>query len=188
MVEAAIVVPLLLFLTFGAIEYGLAFRDSASVAASTRTGARTASALPAADCTPSNCGTVNSESFWDGARIAVNDSLKDLTHSVPIELVIFKADPTTGKPFGGLTYDTCNDCYRYNWSAVSKAFPSTTANASGGYWTPAEQKADICAGKSDAIGVYVKAQHSFLTNLFGTSTTYDHATVMRLEPAGSDLC
>jgi hypothetical protein len=186
-VEAAIIVPLLILLTFGAIEYGLAFRDSASVAASTRSGARIASAEPATDCTPALCNTANSDGFWDAARNGVNLALKDLTHSTPLELVIFKADPTTGKPINGLTYDTCQYCYIYKtWDAVNKQF--TTTSSANIPWTAAQQKADICAGTTDAIGVYVKAQQSFITGLFGKGTTYDHVTVMRLEPAGSDLC
>jgi hypothetical protein len=187
-VEAAIVVPLLIMLTFGAIEYGLAFRDSASIAAATRSGARIASAMPAANCTPALCGTVNSDGFWDASRNGVNLALKDLTHSVPIELIIFQADPTTGKPIGNTSYEACTNCYIYQWNAATKAFNSTTTNNASSYWTAAEQKTDICAGTTDAIGVYIKAKHSFLTGLFGTATTYDHVTVMRLEPAGSDLC
>jgi hypothetical protein len=187
-VEAAIIVPLLVMLTFGCIEFGLAFRDSASIAASTRSGARIASADPGVDCTPALCGTPNSDGFWDAARNGVNDALKDLTHSVPLELIVFKADPTTGKPWGGVTYDNCSYCYVYShWSASSKSF-SYVADTGHSAWTGAQQKTDVCAGTVDAIGIYVKAKHSFLTGLFGTSTTYDHVTVMRLEPAGSNLC
>jgi hypothetical protein len=187
-VEAAIIVPILVMLAFGCIEYGLAFRDSSSVAAATRSAARIASADPGVDCTPNLCNTANSDGFWDAGRNGVNLALKDLTRAVPQELVIFKADPTTGQPWGGATYDTCTYCYVYSsWSAASKSF-SNVPDLGHTPWTAAQQKADVCAGTVDAIGVYVKAKSPFITGLFGSGKTYDHVTVMRLEPAGTDLC
>ena len=49
LVEAAILIPLVVGLTFGAIEYGFAFNEQGTVRASTRTAARAASAVPLAD-------------------------------------------------------------------------------------------------------------------------------------------
>jgi hypothetical protein len=133
------------------------------------------------------------DGFQDAARKAVSDSLKDLTKAVPLELVIFKADPTTGQPVNGLTYDTCTQCYRYPWNSNTKQFgpsvfaPVNTPWAAGPATTVGTQLYDACNGITDAIGVYVKAQQPFITGLWGTKT-YDHVTVMRLEPVGSDSC
>ncbi len=181
--EAVIILPLLIILTFGAIEYGLAFRDSASVAAATRSGARTASAMPGA-ATPAGSSIPG---FADSTRTAVNSALGDLTHSTPVTLVIYQADPNTGNPVSG-TLSACGNCFVYTWNTSSKAFPATTSNGAGSYWTTAAQTADICAGRTDAIGVYVKAHQNFITGLFGSGADYSHKTVMQLEPAGSDLC
>jgi hypothetical protein len=172
-VEAAIIVPLLIMLTFGAIEYGLAFRDSAAVASSTRAGARIASAM------------TGQASFADNAKLSVSDSLKDLTHTDPQSLVIFKAD-ANGNPLGG-SYTGCSDCYQYTWNASTKTWTGPT-NGSASWWTSDEQKADACAGALPSIGVYVKAKHKFITALFGASTTFDHKTIMRLEPISTDQC
>lgn len=174
-VEAAIILPLLMMLTFGTIEFGLAFRDSASIASATRSGARIGSAMPA------------QVGFQDRARMSVNDALKDLTHSTPLKLVIFKADPNTGMPVSG-TYTSCDYCYRYSWDNAAKAFPAITDAGSGIPWTADDQKADLCAGTTDAIGVYVQARHDFITGLFGSFATYDHKTVMLLEPIDPQLC
>jgi len=192
-VEAAIIIPLLILLTFGAIEFGLAFRDSASVAASTRAGARIAAAMPGASSNPTATPPV--VGFQDAARNAVSDALKDLTKAVPLELVVYKADPTTGLPIGQTgspNYDNCTQCYRYLWNSSTKSFgPGTTGgNApwlAGPASTSGSQLADACNGVTDAIGVYVRANQPFITGLWGTKT-YDHVTIMRLEPVGSDSC
>ena len=178
--------PVIMTLTFGAIEFGLAFRDSAAVSASTRSGARMSAAMPAVGCSTLPCTTY--DGFWDAARTSVNDTLKDLTGAAPQELVIFKADPSTGKPIGGATYDACNSCYRYAWDSASKSFPSTTQNTSPSYWTADQQKTDLCAGNVDAIGVYVRVHQNFLTGVFHGGPTYDHVTVMQLEPIDPALC
>jgi Flp pilus assembly protein TadG len=169
-VEAAIIVPLLIMLTFGAIEYGLAFRDSASIASSTRAGARIASALTGDD-------TLAAE-----ASGSVKTSLTDMTNTKPQMLVIFRAN-SNGDLFGGGSYTTCTDCFRYNWVNGAWSGP-----VNPDLWTAAEQKADACNGTLPSVGVYVKAQHTFLTALFGTTKTIDHKTVMRLEPIASGQC
>jgi Flp pilus assembly protein TadG len=172
-VEAAIIVPLLIMLTFGAIEYGLAFRDSASVASSTRAGARLASALTGQD------------TFAANASAAVSDSLKDMANTKPTMLVIYRANSNGDVPGG--SYTTCDDCFQYTWNATTRTWTGPT-NASSAWWTAAEQKTDACTGTLPSVGIYVKSTHTFVTALFGTSKTVDHKTVMRLEPIGSGLC
>jgi Flp pilus assembly protein TadG len=63
MVEAAIVMPLLMLLVFGIIEWGLAFLSATSTNSAARSGARTASAL-----------TLNT-TYADQARLAVESNL-----------------------------------------------------------------------------------------------------------------
>jgi hypothetical protein len=175
-VEAAIVVPLLILLTFGAIEFGIGFRDSAAVAGSTRSGARIASAAPA------------QPAFADNARLSVSDSLKDLLHADPKFLVIYKANSATGNPNGGSASDAytgCTDCFRYSWNAGTKTWDGPL---NSDLWTVDEQKTDVCVGTLPAVGVYVKATQSFITGLFGGAKTFDHKTVMRLEPIDSSTC
>jgi hypothetical protein len=192
-VEAAIIVPLLIILTFGCIEFGLAFRDSAAVAASTRSGARIAAAMPGV--LGNQAATPPVDGFQDAARKAVSDALKDLTKAQPLEVVVFKADPTTGLPTGQSgtpNYDACTQCFIYTWNAATKSFNSTPTNPSspwvaGPSSVSGSQLYDMCNGTTDAVGVYVRAKQPFITGLWGTKT-YDHVTVMRLEPVGSDVC
>ena len=83
-VETALVALLLIFLTVGAAEYGLAMRDHLSVTGATREGARVGAAAgdePGADC-----------------RIleATAGGLQSLEADEVLEVRIFEANPVTG--------------------------------------------------------------------------------------------
>jgi hypothetical protein len=170
-VEAAIIIPLLMILTFGAIEFGIAFRDSAGISSSTRAGARIASASTGAD----------TALFYDNTKKAVSDSLTDLMTADPTQLVIYRADNNGNAPGG---FDGCTDCMRFNWDAGSK-----TWIASGGdQWTLDERTDQICHGSLESVGVYVKADQPFITGLFGATKTLSHKTAMRLEPPSTEQC
>ena len=174
-VEAAIILPLLILLTFGAIEFGIGFRDSAAVASSTRAGARIASALTA------------QPTFETNSKLSVSDSLKDLLHATPQYLVVYKAN-ANGDPNGGAVsngYAGCVDCFRYQWDGANKVWSN---NLSADTWTAAEQQVAACANTLPSVGVYVKASQGFITGLFGANKTFDHKTVMRLEPVSSGQC
>jgi len=175
-VEAAIIVPLLILLTFGAIEFGIAFRDSAAVSSSTRAGARLASASTGAD----------TDTFALNTSLAVSDSLKDLMTADPDKLIIYRANEF-GNPPGtsGGDLTTCSDCFIYDWDSGSKTWIN---QSSADTWTLEERTDDICSGGLPSVGVYVKATQPFITGLFGTTKTLTHKTAMRLEPPSTDQC
>jgi hypothetical protein len=163
-VEAAIIIPIITLLTFGAIEYGIAFRESAGVKAASRAGARTASAMP------------RNEMYLESTAKAVSSAVRDLGFSDPVEMWVYHAPTTGGKPA------TCGtQCARFTWDEVTDSFVQT----SGTPWLASEQNA--CASASDPnlpqqIGIYVKARHDFVTGLFGAGSDLTSITVMRLEP------
>lgn len=167
-VEAAIIVPLLLLLTFGTIEYGIAFRESAAVRHSTRAGSRIASAMP------------RNDGYADAAREAVSAALQGLGGATPLEVWIYKVDPASpggDGPYGA--FGGCTDCVGYAWDAGAGTF-SAAALPGSDFWSGAEQHA--CEADADLVGVYVRARHEFVTSLFGTTRTLEGRTVMRLEP------
>jgi Flp pilus assembly protein TadG len=175
-VEAAIIIPLLLILVFGAIEFGIGFRDAAAVAASTRGGARIASTLTSSDDT----------TFATNTALAVSDALKDQISSTPLELYVYHASDTTGNPVSGsLSGGACNECFYFKWNTTSKTW---TLQSGPSAWTQAARLNDACNGTLPAVGVYVKAQLKSLTGLFGASRTTDQKTAMRLEPVSVDQC
>lgn len=173
-VEAAIIIPLLLILTFGAIEFGIAFRDAAAVAASTRSGARLASTLSTAD----------DATFSNNVSLAVSDSLHDLISATPTSLVIYRADANGNVPGG--TFASCSDCWRFHWDTGTNKWVS---DGNADTWTQAERQLAVCRSAAlPSVGVYVKATQKNLTGLFGPDRTTDQKTAMRLEPPSTDQC
>jgi Flp pilus assembly protein TadG len=173
LVETAIVLPLVLLLTFGLIEFSSAYQSSSVASASVRAGARTASSealLP---------------TYATDAANATASALRTVGSDEPQVMWIYKADATTGLPSSG-GFTTCStNCISYNWVKSTRRFD--TANPGGGGWAYNTQNA--CNQSAwDSVGVYVKLKHTFLTRLFGANITLTDHAVFRLEPAPTQLC
>jgi Flp pilus assembly protein TadG len=165
-VEFALILPLLLLILFGIIEWSLAFKDTLTVASATRAGARTASAQP------------RSPTFADDTARSVSRAVAALPDNAIEALWVYKAG-ADGKPVGGGGFSSCTTCVQYSWNASTNAFVRQGATN----WDPATQNA--CAGTSDAVGVYLRANHKFLTGYFPPAVSVTDHTVMNLEPVPS---
>jgi hypothetical protein len=168
MVEAAIVMPLLMLLVFGIIEWGLAFLSATSTNSAARSGARTASAL------------TQNTSYAQQAVLAVEQNLKGaLPFATPEELWIYRVPASStddsGFPEGQTSFVCGTNCIKYTWNG-------TSFSLSSGSWPAASQVACGAATGFDAVGVYLKVRHNFVTNFFGSSKQIAEHTVMRLEP------
>lgn len=168
LVEFALILPFLLMLTFGIIEFSRAFSASATVSNASRAGARIASAEP------------RQTGFAADVATAVATALSPLPASAPQEVWVYRATPGTGLPDSGGFSTRCTTCVVYLWDASAGNFESSPVWDG---WQAEDQ--DACGGTADDIGVYVKAEHAFDTNLFLTSKTLSSKTVMRLEPVPS---
>jgi hypothetical protein len=172
LVEAAVIFPVLIFLVLGICEYALAYRNSLTVSSASRAGARTASALG------------RNATYATDSRDAVSAALAALPKARWQEVVVYHAQgpagASPGMPVSG-SFSSCTECVRFTWD------PSANSGAGGwaqsGTWNSSDQNA--CAGEADYIGVYVKAEHKYVTKLFGDSRTLQDHTVMRFEPIPS---
>ncbi len=176
MVEAAIVMPLLMLLVFGIIEWGLAFLTATSTNSAARSGARTASAL-----------TLNT-TYADQARMAVESNLSGaIPFATPLELWIYEVPYTSppGSPYpNGQTSWVCGtNCIKYTWNAATSHFD----NAQGA-WPAASMVVCGTPDTFDSVGVYLKVRHNFVTNFFGSSKIIAEHTIMRLEPQPAASC
>jgi Flp pilus assembly protein TadG len=178
LVEAAIVLPLLLLLVLGVIEFSIAYKASNTVGSSVRAGARLGSA------------EARSSTFFTDIKAAVESSLQPSGQDTPVSLWIYDAN-TSGFPNGASSM-TCNSyCTAYtNWSTASHSFTTTTAGSS--WTTGAAGTMHACATDSatDSVGVYVVMTHSTLTGIFATavgknSFTLSDKSIARLEPVPS---
>jgi hypothetical protein len=166
MVETVIIVPVIVLLVFGVIEFASAYNDSSVVADSTRSGGRIGSAQ------------AQNASFGTNIAGAVSSRLKAMPADQPKELWIYKANDK-GYPgaSGNTTFSTCTtNCMKYTWVVASKSFGYTS-----GTWSAASH--NVCTEPFDQLGVYVTVNHKFVTGLFGTTMTLKDHSVFRFEPS-----
>jgi len=166
-VEFAFILPLLLLLTFGIIEFSKMYSTASTVSNATRAGARTASAEPRVS------------GFADDTAKAVTAALSALPGNAPQELWVYHADANNkGLPDSGNFSTRCTQCVVYRWDTTLGKFVSTYSN-----WPATQQNA--CGASADEIGVWIKAQHTFNVPYFGGVKSLTSKTVMRLEPIPS---
>lgn len=177
LVEAAIVIPILMMITLGIVEYGGAYRENAAVAGASRAGARVASSLPKTDF---GCTAPCADSAVTVAA-AVSSALQSFGANAPQQLWIYKV----GVAGNTAPFTSCTSCVGYNWDSTSKSFAGPQL---GSGWTAAQQNA-CASGPPDQIGVYIKVKHTAVTTMFGGDRNLTGNTVMRLEPyVGTQPC
>jgi len=173
-VEAAIIVPLIVLLTFGAIEYGFAFNEQGTVRSATRSAARAAATQSKiADSTP---GVSNLE---NAAIAALTASVDNLINGDPQFALIYHHTGTDITTVAGCG----TDCRVYSWNGT--AF----VRSGGDEWAPSERGA--CAGRADNLAVFLQVRHDFLTGLplaGSSSRDLESTTVMALEPYPGASC
>jgi hypothetical protein len=76
------------------------------------------------------------------------------------------------------------NCTKYAWLPATKTFD--TANPQGSGWPAANQQ--VCTEPFDELGIFVKINHSFITNLFGATVALTDHAVFRLEPTSLASC
>ena len=74
---------------------------------------------------------------------------------------------------------------------VPRGFPPPRsfdiANPTGSGW-PYQTQLACDVANWDSVGVFIKLNHKYMTNLFGTSITLTDHAVFRLEPAPTEAC
>ena len=182
MVEAAMVLPVMIFILVGIIEFGMLFTSYSTSTASTRSGARLAATAYA------QAGSVTASQNTALTQIALSTSadLQVLSNGTPVGMAVYKVNPaaTDGAPVGGYPGDSMaggcsSSCVKFTWNPTTK-----TMTQGSGSWT----NADACGVTVDTIGVFVQVQHDYITGFFGTTRTVTGHTVLRLEPLPSDQC
>ena len=172
LVETAILIPVVILITFGLIEFSSAYQSSSVASAAARAGARVSSAealLP---------------TYATDAAASAATALHTVPSSEPVEMWVYKAT-ANGYPESGNFTNCTTHCIKYVWVPGTRLFD--TASPTGGGWPYTTQNA--CNQNAwDSVGVYVKLKHKFITQLFGASITLADHAVFRLEPAPTQLC
>jgi Flp pilus assembly protein TadG len=166
LVEAAIVIPLLMLLTFGAIELGIGFSQKGALESIARSGGRTGATL------------AGDAQLADKAVAAVNGALA--TTAVPElnQMYVYKINGATGVSEGpaGWGGACAGNCVRIPFNGSQ--FDMTSAS---GAWPVAAR--DACSLNADRVGIQVDGKFEFLTNLVGSGKINLIArSVHQLEP------
>ncbi len=173
LVEMAFVLPVLILLIFGSIEFGLAFKERLTISSAANSGART--------------GATMGDKADADIRIleAIEVGLYDQVDiGVIVSVEIFKADPVSGVNVGPSnlyifdgTDPTCK------WNPCPD--PDHPLFSYGGTWTPDTRDTELNPGGGglDVLGIEVIYHHTPVTNLL-TYLDRDFAerALVRLEP------
>lgn len=160
-IEAALVIPLLIVIIFGVIEFSMILRNNAVLAGASRAGARVASAEP-------RMATFTTDAANAVLQTGVAMPVGDIE-----EIWIYRAG-ADGKPIGQSGFTSCaSDCVRFTINGSSAQFAGGTYPANS---------VNACPGQMHNVGVFIKAKHTFVTQLFGANMTLtDHAST-KFEP------
>lgn len=199
-VEAALVLPVVMLLVFGMIEFSLLMRDWVSITAATRAGARIASASPGAGpgtCITGTdgvtCAPATSPALAQAAADAMQRSLTGVPPTSINYILVYQANSkgypcTTATNCDTATATTmpasCSgyaNCVKYNWSAIKGQF-----RYNSGTWASATINA--CTNEQYSLGIYLNGTHKFVTGLFGATLTMADRAVMKFEPLPLDSC
>ncbi len=176
LVEMVIVLPFLLLMVLGMLEMGLAWRDSATVNQASRQGARVAS----------NLGD-NADADLE-ALLSVMSILQGEDGTVEY-VVIYDASGSGRVPVACESASVPGSCNHYTAAELANLVTSPPTNTNlfqcGGPsvdWCPSARSTQLAS--IDHIGVYVKVNRSWVTNIFpGDGIDLSGYTVMQLEPA-----
>lgn len=174
LVETAILLPVIVGLLFGIIEFSMLYSTSAKVNDSTRAGARVGASM------------ARDPNYSTAIAQAAGSVLKEIPPDAPQEIWIFKAN-AQGYPGadGNTSFTTCaTNCIQYNWDPATRAF--NTGSPGGGGWDATSHQ--ICALPYDQVGVYVNIDHRYITQLFGNTKTLTDHSVFRFEPKAATVC
>jgi Flp pilus assembly protein TadG len=174
LVEAAIIMPVLILLAMGTIEFGMAWRDRLSVQNASRAGARAGASLATDAQTDYNI--LQSVKSGLGTK-----------HTSATKIIVYKATASDGAvPAACLSASQSGVCNVYTVADMSAA--STDFGCGAGdkdtSWCPTSRSADVTSANGpDYVGVYIAFSHGMITGSFGSGTlTIRDSAVMRLEP------
>ena len=174
--------PILILLTFGAIEYGLIYRDELRITTAARSGAR----IGVADRAASGL-SINADDDWQILQ-AVYAALGNLGTKV-VYVSIYNA-ASNGAPPPGCTgpgaASIANSCDVYGQSDFT--LTAAQLEASSKYlWPVSARRLTLDAGNSQEptyLGVEVETTHNYISGLFGSSRTILERSIFRFEPNG----
>jgi Flp pilus assembly pilin Flp len=204
-VEFALVIPVILLLSFAIIEFGFIVRDKVAITHLTRDASRTASSLPRlgnvdghqGNPPPAGQAPVGAvASFAYFASEVVEASSSGLPKNSILDFWVYLPN-RDGFPTQTANWQTDTNrtmtcavdeyCVRYRWVDGTGGNPGRFRYVSGA-WDPLS--IDACPGATgQAVGVYLRVDHrGFFTNVFNSNLTLTDRNVVKFEPLPARTC
>jgi Flp pilus assembly protein TadG len=191
LVEAVIVLPVLLLLVFGGIEFGIGFSQKGGLESVARAGARTAATL-------TNVDNANNNEIGILTLAAVNSALAQTSLPELKHLYVYRIDGDTGisdgsgenTKAGGDTGpdfgDACGgpDCFKFDVDPGNPGqFDVTTVGSHIWPRDPVKLHRNACDLHADRVGVTIQGYFNFLSGLVGSGRIeLNETAVLQLEP------
>jgi Flp pilus assembly protein TadG len=177
LIEAAVVIPLLILLAFGAAEFGFAFLDFLNVSSAAREGARVGSAVGDA---------IDADALIMGA---IAEATADLDTSTIETVWIFRAK-ANGDPVDNCVVDNSVDYYTCAGPTNNTMIYDGAGNLLIGSWTSTGRTDTVglnCpavpADCPDRLGVRVVFTHQYITGFLALPTgPFSEDAVFQIEP------
>lgn len=181
LVEIVVVLPLLILIVFGAIEFGAAWSNKLKIETAARAGARVGSNL-------------GNERLADWTLLqSVRSAVQQIGTSNIAYVVVYKASAANGAvPASCKTSPPTSQtglCNVYTGaqldSLTQTSFGGTTScsgTSPDRFWCPVSRQ-DVQHLNPDYLGVWILAKSPTVTQLFGSPLSVQSSAVMRLEPA-----
>lgn len=173
LVEMAFVLPVLILLIFGALEFGLAFKERLTISSAANSAGRTGATM----------GTRADADYRILEAIEVG-LYEQVDASVIVKVEIFRANPVTGVKTADVnTYLFDGSDPACKW--IPCPDPDSGSFAYGGGWLPSTRDTtlDPGGGGLDVLGVEVTYHHTPVSNILpGLERDYAERALVRLEP------
>ena len=177
MVEMAIILPFMVSLVMGTVEFGQGWQANLRVQSATRSAGRTGSSL---------AKDRQADYFM---LQTLEAGLTKFTAAEVRRIVIYKVTTANGEPTPGCKAGTpaLNVCNVYTGAQMNTltpaSFTGTTCPVGSVDYSWCPDRRDNSQAAADQLGVWVEVFYTYRTGFFhGSGITMTHYVVMRIEP------
>jgi hypothetical protein len=191
-VEFAIVLPVLLLLVVGMIEFAFVMRDNLSTSSAVRTGVR-AAITGAGDGCVQGSGSTCVPSLAQAAANSVEKGGLGMPKNSINYILVYKANDlgfpgangVSTMPTKAACGTTVANCVAFIWDQTANSGAGGLVYSSGA-WNSSQINA--CLPTPDQMGVFMSVNHPYITRLFGATLTVSDRAVMRFQPLPPNGC
>jgi Flp pilus assembly protein TadG len=204
LVEAALILPVIVFLTFGAIDFGIGFNQKAGLDNAGRAGARlgaTDTIVDNATDTTTAAGVIPANTkigFDSGGAVNANLAQAEKTPEL-VNMYVFRSaynsatnswSPSSVSSGGACTSDCIQYSPRTSNGGQFNLYKSGDGLSPNGTWpatAPLYADRMACgpsgaAVNADRIGITIVAKYHFLSGMIGNTITLTSTSTAQLEP------